>query len=148
MNPGLPALPRPASMLPLVCAVLLAGCTYVRDTFSQTVDNQVQDKVHAAVPIGTPMDTAEARLASMDFSCQVRQGNFTDEHGHQQSAPRFLACTRRAGMVSFACENRDQVVVVPNNGVVDEVEVLRGPDCDRPPHVGGGSSGGVSNIPK
>ena len=41
-----------------------------------------------------------------------------------------LKPTQRAGKISFSCENRNQVVVVPSNGVVDELDVLRGPSCD------------------
>jgi len=121
----------------LAATFLIAGCStlnsYMHSTFNQTVDPQVSDKVHASVPIGTTMVAAEATLSSQGYNCDTRTGNFTDEFGHDRSAPRFLSCVQRAGKVSFACENRDQVVVVPSGGVVDEVNVVRGPDCDRQP---------------
>lgn len=117
----------------LAASVLIAGCSYLHDTFNQTIDPNTSDRLHGAVPIGTPMTTAEARLSSQGFNCDMRGGNFTDEHGRNRSAPSFLSCVRRAGQLSFACENRDQVVVVPNGGVVDELDVVRGPDCDRTP---------------
>lgn len=146
MKPG-SSKARLAALLPLLGCAWLGGCSYLRDTFSQTPAQQTQDKVHAALPVGTTMDEAEARLASMNFACQPRAGTYIDEFGKQRSAERFLSCTRRAGLVGFNCENRDQVYVVPNNGVVDQVAVVRGPDCTNVP-TGPTGNGGVSNIPK
>jgi hypothetical protein len=117
----------------LAVATLCGGCSYVHDTFSQTVDPGTSDRIHAAVPIGTTMTAAEARLSSLGFNCGDRTGNYTDETGHGRSAGDFLSCVKRPSQLSFACENRDQVVVVPNAGVVDEVDVVRGPDCDQTP---------------
>ncbi len=121
----------------LAASFLIAGCStltsYMHSTFNQTVDPKTSDHVHASVPIGTTMVAAEATLSSQGYNCDTRTGNFTDELGHDRSAPRFLSCVQRAGKVSFACENRDQVVVVPSGGVVDEVNVVRGPDCDQQP---------------
>ena len=133
--------PHPARFTAgLAAAFLISGCSsfsglhdYVRSTFSQTVDPKTNDHVHASVPIGTTMVAAEATLSSQGYNCDTRTGNFTDELGRSRSASRFLSCVQRAGKVSFACENRDQVVVVPSGGVVDEVDVVRGPDCDRAP---------------
>lgn len=121
----------------LAAIFLVSGCStlhdYMHSTFSQTVDPKTNDHVHASVPIGTTMVAAEATLSSQGYNCDTRTGNFTDELGRSRSASRFLSCVQRAGKVSFACENRDQVVVVPSGGVVDEVDVVRGPDCDRAP---------------
>jgi hypothetical protein len=121
----------------LAAIFLIAGCStltsYMHSTFNQTVDPRTSDHVHASVPIGTTMVAAEATLSSQGYNCDTRTGNFTDELGRDRSAPRFLSCVQRAGKVSFACENRDQVVVVPSGGVVDEVNVVRGPDCDQQP---------------
>ena len=109
---------------------LLSGCSYLHDTFSQSVDPSTSARIHKAVPIGTTMVAAEAQLSSQGFDCATRTGDFTDENGRQRSAPSFLACTQRAGKISFSCENRNEVVVLPSNGVVDELEVVRGPSCD------------------
>jgi len=117
----------------LAATVLIAGCSYLHDTFSSSVDSKTSQSVHSAIPVGTTMDTAEARLSSQGFDCGMRTGNFTDELGRDRSAPRFLSCVRRAGKLSFACENRDEVVVLPSGGVVDEVNVVRGANCDRQP---------------
>lgn len=117
----------------LAATVLIAGCSYLHDTFNQTVDQKTIDHIHAAVPVGSTMEAAEATLSSESFNCGTRTGNFTDELGRNRNAPRFLSCVQRAGKISFACENRNQVVVVPSGGVVDEVDVVRGPDCDRQP---------------
>jgi hypothetical protein len=117
----------------LAASMLIAGCSYLHDTFSSSVDSKTSQSVHSAIPVGTTMDTAEARLSSQGFDCGMRTGNFTDEFGRNRSAPRFLSCVRRAGKLSFACENRDEVVVLPSGGVVDEVNVVRGANCDRQP---------------
>ena len=120
----------------LAAIFLISGCStlrsYMNSTFSQTPDPKTSGHVHASVPIGTTMVAAEATLSSQGYNCDTRTGNFTDELGRNRSASRFLSCVQRAGKVSFACENRDQVVV-PSGGVVDEVNVVRGPDCDRAP---------------
>jgi hypothetical protein len=117
----------------LAASVLIAGCSYLHDTFASSVDTRTVQSVHSAIPVGTTMDAAEARLSSQGFDCGMRTGNFTDELGRSRSAERFLACVRRAGKLSFACENRDEVVVLPSGGVVDEVNVVRGANCDRQP---------------
>ena len=124
-------LARAAAGLAAVFAV--SGCTFLHDTFSTRVDSKTVDQVHAAVPIGTTMDTAEARLSAIGFDCGNRTGNFTDELGRNRSAPSFLSCVRRSSQISFTCGNRDEVVVVPAGGVADEVEVSRGANCDQQP---------------
>jgi len=126
--------PHPARLAAgLAAGLLITGCSYVHDTFNQTVDPNTSDRIHDKLPIGTPMTTAEARMSAQGYNCDTRSGNFTDEHGHVRSGTDFLSCVKRAGQLSFACENRDQVVVLPSGGVVDEVDVVRGPDCDRTP---------------
>lgn len=117
----------------LAASCLLAGCAWLHDTFSSSVDEKTAGKIHAAVPIGTTMDAAEARLSAQGFDCGMRTGNFNDELGRNRSAERFMLCVRRAAKLSFACENRDEVVVVPSGGVADEVEVVRGANCDAQP---------------
>src|ERR1700757_3337227 len=74
-----PKFARAATALAASCS--LAGCAWLHDTFSSSVDEKTSGKVHAAVPIGTPMDTAEARLSAQGFDCGTRTGNFTDERG-------------------------------------------------------------------
>jgi hypothetical protein len=117
----------------LATALALSGCSFLRDTFSSGVDSKTNSQVHSSVPVGTTMDAAEARLSAIGFNCETRTGNFTDELGRNRNAPRFMACTKRAGKLSFACENRDEVVVLPAGGVVDEVNVVRGANCDSQP---------------
>jgi hypothetical protein len=117
----------------LAAAFAISGCTFLHDTFSTGVDSKTVDQVHGAVPIGTTMDTAEARLSALGFDCDTRTGNFSDELGRSRSAPRFMSCVRRSSQISFACGNRDEVVVVPAGGVADEVEVTRGANCDQQP---------------
>lgn len=104
----------------------LGACSW----FSQTPGADVVARVHREVPPGISLDEAEANLAGLGFDCAMRHGAYTDERGVDHEDARFLQCTRRPGTVSFACENRDQVVVVPGStGRVEAVEVGRGPDC-------------------
>jgi hypothetical protein len=126
-----PLFARAAAALALAFAI--SGCTFMHDTFSTGVDSRTVSQVHEAVPIGTTMDTAEARLSSLGFDCGNRTGNFTDEQGNNRSAPQFLACVRRSSQISFNCGNRDEVVVLPAGGVADEVDVSRGANCDQQP---------------
>lgn len=114
----------PAAVL---LSALLGACAY----FSTTPDVDLVSRVHREVPIGMDIDEAAAALAGLDFSCgSVRHGAYTDENGRNHEDSRFMQCTKRPGTVSFACENRDQVVLVPGTtGKLTAVEVTRGPDC-------------------
>lgn len=108
-----------------LAVLLLAGCSY----FSQTVEPDVRAKVLDGVQVGMPMETAESHILSLGFQCSQGHGSFIDEHGDERVADHFLSCVRRPGRISFACENRDEVYVIPNRGVVDEIHVTRGPSC-------------------
>lgn len=110
----------------IVASLGLAGCSY----FSVTPDADVVERVHREVPLGISLDAAEAKLGGLGFGCTNQHGAYTDERGRNHENARFLRCTRRPGRISFACENRDQVVVVPDDsGRVTAIEVGRGPDC-------------------
>ncbi|WP_028006336.1 hypothetical protein [Solimonas flava] len=114
--------------LPLLAlAGLLAACSY----FSQTPEPDVVSRVHREVPIGLDFEEATARLSSLNFSCgPFKRGAYTDESGRDHEDARFMQCTKRPAKISFACENRDQVVLLPGaGGTVAGVEVTRGPDC-------------------
>ncbi|MDR3414910.1 MAG: hypothetical protein P4L83_01880 [Nevskia sp.] len=113
----------------LAAALLLGGCSWLSRTYNDTVDVDTSERVHTSVPVGTTMETAEARLSAQGFNCENRTGDFIDEQGRNRKAPHFLSCVRRPNRIGFACENRDQVIVVPSNGVADEIDVTRGPDC-------------------
>lgn len=108
---------------------VFSGCSL----FSLTPDAEVVAKVHQQVPLGSSLDSAEANLADLGFSCVRQQrGAYTDEQGTDHEDARFMRCTRRPGTISVACANRDQVVVVPGDtGKVAAVEVSHGPDCTR-----------------
>jgi len=115
----------------LAAVLALGGCSWLSRTYNETVSPDTVEHIHASVPVGTPMDTAEARLSALGFDCENRTGNYTDERGRGRSAPRFLSCVHRPAAIGFACENRDQVIVVPSGGVADEVNVTRGPTCSQ-----------------
>lgn len=107
---------------------LLAGCSL----FSLTPNADVVADVHRQVPIGISVDSAEANLADLGFSCSRQRGAYTDESGNDHEDAHFMRCARRPGRVSVACANRDQVVVVPGDtDKVVAVEVSHGPDCTR-----------------
>ena len=104
----------------------LAACA----AFSTTPEPAVVASVHQAVTPGMSVEAAHGALADLGFSCTPRRGAYTDEAGKAHEDQHFLECTRRPGMVSVACANRDQVVVVPDSGgPVTAVEVSRGPHC-------------------
>lgn len=111
-----------------VVASAVAGCSL----FSQTPDAGRRSEIRSTVPYGMTIDTAESKLSGLGFACSRRGGNYLDESGTTRSAERFLACEERPGVVSFACENRDQVTVVEREGVVSGIEVTRGPSCTQP----------------
>jgi hypothetical protein len=109
---------------------LCTGCSL----FSLTPDADVVAEVHRQVPVGISVDSAEANLAGLGFNCSPQRGAYTDERGNDHEDAHFLQCVRRPKTIGFACENRDQVVVVPGDtGKVAAVEVSHGPDCGARP---------------
>ena len=114
--------------LSLAALAALAACSQ----FSTTPSAPVVDEIHREIPLGLSVDEAETRLGTLGFSCSERRGAYTDEGGRNHEDARFRLCTRRPGAISFACANRDQVVLVPGaTGKLDAVEVIRGPDCSK-----------------
>lgn len=111
----------------LACTVALGGCSL----FSQTPDPGRRNEIRARVPYGASVVEAESRLSGLGFGCTRRKGEFVDERGATRSAPDFLYCQERPGVVSFACQNRDQVTVVLRENTVSGIEVRRGPSCDQ-----------------
>ena len=113
----------PASLL---LAALLSACSY----FSQTPDADLVSRVHREVPIGMSTDDAELKLGAMDFSCSAQRGAYTDEQGKDHEDAHYMRCLRKPARIGFACENRDQVIMVPSpTGKVSSVDVIRGPNC-------------------
>ncbi|MFT4045191.1 MAG: hypothetical protein QM661_00685 [Solimonas sp.] len=114
----------PISLLPLA----LAACSY----FSQTPDSALVTRVHQQIPVGISTDDAEIALGTMDFACAPRRGAYTDEHGVDHENAHYLQCLRKPSGVGFACENRDQVLIVPTpDDKVASVDVVRGPNCQQ-----------------
>ena len=105
--------------------VLVSGCAL----FSQTPTNDVQQMVADNAPSGTPMDTAEAGISSHGFSCDPAHGDFIDSDGHEHNPKEFVTCTEKPGRFAFTCAYRDYVYLIPKQGVVDEVYIVRGPNC-------------------
>lgn len=110
----------------LACVCTLTACSL----FSTSPSASLVTQIHREVPTGLGIDEAELRMSALGFGCSERHGAYTDEGGHNHENVTFRQCTRRPGTVSFACANRDQVIIVPGpTGKVTDVEVLRGPDC-------------------
>jgi len=116
------------TLLPLFLLPLVAACSY----FSQTPDSALVERVHREIPVGMSTDDAEIKLGAMDFACSatLKHGAFTDEHGVEHENQRYMQCLRKPARIGFACENRDQVLIVPTkSGKVDAITVIRAPDC-------------------
>lgn len=119
---------RPALvMLGAGLLLSLAGCSLL----SQTPDPDRRSEIRARVAYGLTLAEAESRLSGLGFGCTRRQGEYLDESGASRSARDFLHCVERPGVVSFACQNRDQVTVVLRDDKVSGIEVRRGPSCDQ-----------------
>jgi hypothetical protein len=121
---------RAVQTLLLATAVLTAvlgagGCSI----FGQSVDPELRDKLRDAAKPGMPMDEAEAAISSQGFRCQPKHGEFYDEYGTKHDVPKYLWCVERPGFVSFTCQNRDQVFIIPQDGFVDQTYVLRSTTC-------------------
>jgi hypothetical protein len=108
-----------------LAGVALSACAM----FSQTPTLDVRQMVADAAKPGTPMDTAEAGISATGFSCTDSHGSFIDADGHEHSPPKFVTCTEKPGRFAFTCAYRDYVYLIPRQGIVDEVYVVRGPNC-------------------
>ncbi|SEP77964.1 hypothetical protein SAMN04488038_101462 [Solimonas aquatica] len=106
---------------------LLAACSL----FNPKPDAALVSQVHAALPLGMTLEKAEETLHQMNFDCERRHGAYTDEAGGNHEDQRFALCVQRpTKLVSFACDNRNQVVLVPDaNQNLAVVAVSRGPYC-------------------
>lgn len=107
--------------------LLVTGCSL----FAQTPDAARRSEIRTRLDYGLSASEAESRLSGLGFGCSRRSGEYTDESGASRSAADLLHCVERPGVVSFACQNRDQVTVVLREGKVSGIEVRRGPSCDQ-----------------
>ncbi|WP_028081372.1 hypothetical protein [Solimonas soli] len=117
------------TLLPMLLLPLALGaCSY----FSQTPDSALVTRVHQEIPVGVSTDDAEIKLGAMDFACSpvLKHGAYTDERGVDHENARYMQCLRKPSRIGFACENRDQVLIVPTaDGKVGSIDVIRGPNC-------------------
>ena len=104
---------------------MLAGCAM----FSQTPDTGVRQMVADNAPLGATMDAAQGGISAHGFACSQSHGSFIDADGHEHNPPEFVTCTEKPGQFAFTCAYRDYVYLIPKQGVVDEVYVVRGPNC-------------------
>ncbi len=106
---------------------LLAACSLL----SQTPDPDRRTAIRKRVDYGLTSTEADSRLSGLGFACSRRSGEYLDESGKSREADQFLYCTERPGVVSFACQNRDQVTLVLRDDKVSGIEVRRGPSCEQ-----------------
>lgn len=104
---------------------LVSGCAM----FSQTPTNEVQQMVADNAPLGATMDSAEAGISAHGFSCNPSHGSFIDSDGHEHSPKEFVTCTEKPARFAFTCAYRTYVYLIPKQGTVDEIYVVRGPNC-------------------
>ena len=109
----------------IVPMLLVAGCSM----FSQTPTNEVQQMVADNAPLGAMMDTAEAGISAHGFSCGPSHGSFIDNDGHEHSPKEFVTCTEKPARFAFTCAYRNYVYLIPKQGAVDEIYLVRGPNC-------------------
>lgn len=109
-------------LLPLA----LAGCALL----SPTVDDSTRDSISSQVHAGMTMTDARTELESMDYVCHTRTGAYVDEYGNEHSvnAP-FAVCDEQPGAVSFVCNDRTQVTLIPDGGRVRSVQIDKAPSC-------------------
>ncbi|NKF23296.1 hypothetical protein [Solimonas marina] len=115
--------------LPLLLSAtaLLAACSW----FVPQPDSDLVERVHKAIPDGTPLEAAEETLHRMNFNCARRRGSYTDEAGTNHDDAYFSECTELpTSKISLSCSNRNQVILVPNSqSLVRSVSVIRSPYC-------------------
>jgi hypothetical protein len=105
--------------------LLVTGCAM----FSQTPTNEVQQMVADNAPPGSTMDSAEAGVSAHGFSCNEAHGSFIDTYGREHNPKEFVTCTEKPPRFAFTCAYRNYVYLIPKQGTVDEVYVVRGPNC-------------------
>lgn len=107
--------------------LLLSACSWL----NPKPDPALIQQVHAAVRVGMSLEKAEETLHQMNFDCERQHGAYTDEDGFNHEDQRFALCVQRPDtVVSFTCDNRNQVVLVPDaQQNVATMAVSRGPHC-------------------
>ena len=108
-----------------LCAATLGSCAM----FSQTPDTSGRQMVADNAPLGATMDAAQGGISAHGFGCGPSHGSFIDADGREHNPPEFVPCTEKPGQFAFTCAYRNYVYLIPKQGVVDEVYVVRGPNC-------------------
>ena len=110
------------ALLPL----LLGACSLL----SPSVNPDTRDTINNSVHAGMTMSDARAELESTGYVCHTRSGAYVDENGneHTVNAP-FAVCDAQPGAVSFVCNERTQVTLIPDGGRVRSVQITKAPSC-------------------
>jgi len=104
--------------------LLLGGCAL------GGVDHGTRDSIDDHVKPGMRMNAARDELEGMHYLCSRHTGAYVDEYGdeHPVNAPFFI-CDARPGAVSFVCNTRTQVTLIPDGGRVRSVQINKAPSC-------------------
>lgn len=107
-------------------ALLLQGCALLSPSVSDSTRDKINNHVHA----GMTMSDARVEMESIDYLCRTRSGSYFDENGeeHVVNSP-FVICDERPGAISFVCNDRTQVTLVPDGDRVRRVQIVKAPSC-------------------
>lgn len=109
-----------AGLVPL----LLWGCAIAPTSDATRAD--ISSHVHP----GMSMADARAEMESMHYICHTGTGAYIDAEGneHAVNAP-FAVCDQRPGRISFVCNMRTQVTLIPDGDRVRSVQIDKAPSC-------------------
>ncbi|MDE2149939.1 MAG: hypothetical protein KGJ55_08930 [Gammaproteobacteria bacterium] len=112
-------------------ALLLSGCSLIQSTVSPSVKATERSDLERKVYPGMAMNNAEANIQALGFNCQPRSGSYFDDAGQEHSAESFIACVKRPASISFYCDERTAVTLVPDGDRVGHVVISKAPSCHR-----------------
>lgn len=106
--------------------LLLQGCALL----SPSVADSGRDQINSHIHTGMTISDARAELESMRYICHTGTTAYVDENGNEHSvdAP-FAVCDKRPGTLSFVCDVRTQVTLIPDGDRVRSVQIDEAPSC-------------------
>jgi len=116
-----------SSRLVVAALIALAGCSKPDPAKIALAERGV---VASVAVVGAPFAAVAPALAAKGYDCRMSRGDFTDESGKPSSARAFMRCDAETKPVRD-CSIRTQVIVVPKEGVIEQVHFLAGPACMR-----------------
>lgn len=107
---------------------MLSGCLF-QNIVSPGVTSSERGQIEKAAYTGMSMDEAEANVQALGYDCGSRSGSYFDEAGNEHPAASFVTCVKRPGTVSFYCNERTAVTLVPDGDRVRRVVIGKQPSC-------------------